>query len=465
MSERPERKEIIKKHSAAIHIQNNITLLQRRAWNVLLYHAYDELPHHERHHVSTQALIDQLEFGSKNEAYLREALEALVGCQVKWNVLDKDGEWEWGVTTLLAEAKIKGGVCTYAYGPTLRERLYSPTMYAKIDLSIQNQFGSKHAQALWEICVDYLHEARGAGETPFIPLAKYRELMGIHDSQYPRFKEFNRRVIKEPVEEINEVTDFYVEVAFKRESRKVSAVKFKIRREIAPPGHDERQESLFPDLKDMPEAVRILKDAGLGKDDAWKIFQQGWDYVNEDKRPGNLGNDAEKAFNRYIREKVHLLKARKKDGKLTSVTGFLIKAIRENYFNPAFAEEQAAATAERKHQAHLKQEKKCEELTQQLSQLETERIKVRHKTCLEIFKSEKKLFDEASTYVLKYKQQVIRFTYEESLTPWSNYCEGFYFYREADDWLESKQPEAFENIRKQFDPQIEALKKQLADKG
>jgi hypothetical protein len=41
----------------------------------------------------------------------------------------------------------------------------------------------------------------------------------------------------------------------------------------------------------MPEAVRILKDAGLGKDDAWKIFQQGWDYVNEDKRPGNLGDD------------------------------------------------------------------------------------------------------------------------------------------------------------------------------
>jgi hypothetical protein len=32
------RKEVIK-HSAAVQIQNNITLLQRRAWNVLLANA------------------------------------------------------------------------------------------------------------------------------------------------------------------------------------------------------------------------------------------------------------------------------------------------------------------------------------------------------------------------------------------------------------------------------------------
>ena len=38
-----DKTEVIK-HSAAIQIQNNITLLQRRAWNVLLANAYDELP-------------------------------------------------------------------------------------------------------------------------------------------------------------------------------------------------------------------------------------------------------------------------------------------------------------------------------------------------------------------------------------------------------------------------------------
>jgi hypothetical protein len=36
------KKEVIKA-SAAVQVQNKMTLLQRRAWNILLAHAYDEL--------------------------------------------------------------------------------------------------------------------------------------------------------------------------------------------------------------------------------------------------------------------------------------------------------------------------------------------------------------------------------------------------------------------------------------
>jgi hypothetical protein len=51
------RKEVIK-HSAAVQIQNNITLLQRRAWNVLLANAYDELPTEEEHRIAVRELVD-----------------------------------------------------------------------------------------------------------------------------------------------------------------------------------------------------------------------------------------------------------------------------------------------------------------------------------------------------------------------------------------------------------------------
>ena len=66
-----EKKEVIK-HSAAIQIQNNITLLQRRAWNVLLANAYDELPTAEEHCIDVQDLMQALEFYSKNDKYLKE---------------------------------------------------------------------------------------------------------------------------------------------------------------------------------------------------------------------------------------------------------------------------------------------------------------------------------------------------------------------------------------------------------
>ena len=45
--EEPKRDVI--KSSAAIHIHNNITLLQRRVWNVLLFNAYNELEKKEEH--------------------------------------------------------------------------------------------------------------------------------------------------------------------------------------------------------------------------------------------------------------------------------------------------------------------------------------------------------------------------------------------------------------------------------
>jgi len=47
---RPKKKEEneVIKASAAIQIEGKITLLQRRAWNVLLARAYDELPAKDR---------------------------------------------------------------------------------------------------------------------------------------------------------------------------------------------------------------------------------------------------------------------------------------------------------------------------------------------------------------------------------------------------------------------------------
>lgn len=243
------KKEVIK-HSGAIHIQGKTTHLQRRAWNVLLANAYDELPTQEVHSASITEVMEKLEFDSNNRNYMKKTLEELQGCQVKWNILGKDGsEEEWGVTSLLAEAKISKGVCSYAYGPTLRERLYNPKMYAKINLRLQNQFKGKYGLILWEICVDYLDESRGYGETPYIPLETLKNLMGIDEDEYSDFKRLNRDVIRKAVAEINKLTAFHVDVEYQRRGRRVVAVKFKIQQLKQIPQQDRKQEELFPELK------------------------------------------------------------------------------------------------------------------------------------------------------------------------------------------------------------------------
>jgi hypothetical protein len=321
------RTEVIKA-SAAIHIQNNITLLQRRAWTFLLAHAYDDLPTKERHRIRVSDLMQGLSYESRNIAHIKQALRDLASSTVEWNVLDKDQEEEWGVTTLLAEATIKADVCTYAYGPTLRERLHNPRMYARISLSLQNTFDSKHALALWELCLDYLDEAKNYGESPRIPLETYRHLMGVEPGQYQQFKKLNEWVIKPSVAELNSKTDFHVTVDYTRERRKIVAVKFRMRRVLKITQPVPTQPGLFPE-SDVPSLVQALQEAGLSEHDAAQIWEEQFAYVDDDKRPQGID------FTTYVHEKIHLLR-KQPPGKVKNTTGFLIQAIRQNWANPDF---------------------------------------------------------------------------------------------------------------------------------
>ena len=72
--------EVIKA-SPAIQIQSKISLLQRRAWNVLLANAYNELPTADIHRVSVVELSAKLGYNSNDLDYLKETLETLGSCQ------------------------------------------------------------------------------------------------------------------------------------------------------------------------------------------------------------------------------------------------------------------------------------------------------------------------------------------------------------------------------------------------
>ena len=111
--------EVIKA-SPAIQIQGKMTHLQRRAWNVLLANAYNELPDKDIHSVGVAELASKLGYESNDLDYLKETLEALGACQVKWNLLNKDKKEKWGFANLLASADIENGICTYSFAAHLR---------------------------------------------------------------------------------------------------------------------------------------------------------------------------------------------------------------------------------------------------------------------------------------------------------------------------------------------------------
>ena len=366
--------EVIKA-SPAIQIQSKISLLQRRVWNILLANAYNELPDKDIHTVSVSELAAKLGFDSGNHNYLKEVLESLGDCKVEWNLLNKDNKQEWGFAVLLASADIKDGICTYGFAPHLRLKLYNPRIYTRLNLSLQNCFKSQYALVLWEICFDYYDTKREQGETPFIPLDVFRELMGVESDEYVLFKAFNRKVIKIAIEEINTLTEYHVEVEYKRIGRKIAELKFYIAKVKQVP----IQESLFPDIENLPAVANELVQSGIQRNAALEIADREWDYVNPEKlpEPGTYPD-----FNEYIAEKIEMSLTA---ASVKNRSGYIIEAIRENYQNE---------TVQKERERRAEQTRKNE-----LDNLETEFNAKRNHIVREAVRAKPELIEQAVTCI------------------------------------------------------------------
>lgn len=268
-------RESVRKHVAAIHVGGKLSLLQRKLSNCLLLNAYDDLLRRPSHRIDAQTLSTMAGYDSNDQKTLREALKALAETTAEWDMLDDDGERQWGVSSLISYATLKAGICEYAYAPPLAEKLHDPAVFAIINMKVQRNFTSGHALALYENCYRFVR----VGSTGWWDIETFRRLMGLHDvAYYDVFSRLNAKVIKPAVAEVNKVSDIRITAETRRQSRAISHVRFLIQRN--------RQETLF-DLGD-DEGVRKspvferLASNGISERLArqW-ISEHGEDYVSE----------------------------------------------------------------------------------------------------------------------------------------------------------------------------------------
>lgn len=220
-------RRVINKHVAAIHSSNKLSLLERRASNVLLFHALPALRGSLSHKIRFAELKRLLGFNSRNHLQLKRAIIRLTEVTVRWNLcgdkIDGVGD-EWFSASFLASVHHKGGDVFYEYSGLVQSLLVTPGAYGKISLSVQSRFRSGYALALYENCSRY----RGLGHTRAFSVGLFRELMGVERGTYSRFSELDRRVLRPAVDEINSKADINVRPAVVRVGRRVVAIKFSV---------------------------------------------------------------------------------------------------------------------------------------------------------------------------------------------------------------------------------------------
>ncbi|MAZ22591.1 replication initiation protein [Roseovarius sp.] len=219
------RRAAVKKHVAAIHVSGKLTLLQRKLSNVLLLNAYDTLTSQTSHQIDARTLCMMIGYNSNDFETLKQSLRGLAETVAEWDMLDADGKQEWGVSSLLSYAKLKGGVCEYAYSSALAEKLHDPKVFALINLNIQQRFTSGHALALYENCYRFVR----TGSSGWWSLDLFRRLMGLDGSAYyESYKHLNAKVIKPAVAEVNKTSNIVIVPETRKRGRVVTEIRFKI---------------------------------------------------------------------------------------------------------------------------------------------------------------------------------------------------------------------------------------------
>lgn len=227
----------LKKHVGLIHSTNRLTLLERKIANALLYNAYEYLPTQSEHKIHIPSLCALIGYNSKDYKTIKQSLISLISTVLEWNLIDKDKDEEsgegggvWMASSMLADAKIDGPMCTYSYSNRMRELCHYPEIYGRLNMSVLSMFKSTYGLALYENCIRY----QNITQTPWFDLPTYRKLMGVEDGKYGVFRDLNKRVVKPSVKEVNEHSPIRVESELRKHGRSVLAIRFLIKKRTAP---------------------------------------------------------------------------------------------------------------------------------------------------------------------------------------------------------------------------------------
>lgn len=219
----------LKKPVSTIEVANDLSLVQRMAYAVILKHYYKSKPNDAGlRSIDVKELCEAMGYEKKDFFYLDEQIEKLQTSTIKW-LGDKAGEFVR--VTFFSYTAMRDGVLYYRYDPFLERHIQDKqSIYNLLDTGAMRLLEKKHAIALYEIVAGYRPNNKTGFHygTPAYGVDELREMLTGGGDKYELFKDFSKCVLKPAIKEINDKTDIRVEAHYKRTGRNVSSIKFSV---------------------------------------------------------------------------------------------------------------------------------------------------------------------------------------------------------------------------------------------
>lgn len=234
-----EEPTVVRKANPAIAIRpttGKLTIVSRRIYNLLLYHAQQQGIACEEYSVPLSYVVGQIS-SSENNASIKARLREMASTTIEWNSnptgLPEDQEWN--IASLLA-AKITPArqgrpiTLTWSYAPGVRRQLVEPKQYTRLLLQISTQLSLYSAAVLLEIGFQYL---TSPGQLTMRESVDWwaAVLKGQPLKKPVDYRFFKRDTLLPGLREVNESqSEFELEMLEHRVGRKVLALQFRVHR-------------------------------------------------------------------------------------------------------------------------------------------------------------------------------------------------------------------------------------------
>ncbi|EER62349.1 initiator RepB protein [Acidovorax delafieldii 2AN] len=271
-------------------VEGNLSLLSRKVFNVMMYHAQEMKVPGLNSPINTPAskkyfwiplsdLARDAAYDSKDVQYLKKQLEEMQNIKL---LMENERQWTSerlvSSVTLVNPAglnKHSGQVWFgFAFPPEVHEQVMAPSTYTRLSIVYQSSLKSGSALALYEICRRY---ATNPSKVTFIQTYEhwYGVITGnsISDSTPPVYKYFKRDTIKPAIAEINALTDISIELIEHKNGRRVEKLQFRVEQT-----KQAQLEFPAPPIIDMELMGKVMK-FGFSQADASDLVAQHSDDI------------------------------------------------------------------------------------------------------------------------------------------------------------------------------------------
>jgi hypothetical protein len=232
----PNEDQSVAKANEAIAIRpkrGKLTLLSRRIYNVLLFHAQQQGVDKPRYSILLSELIDDARFNSKNTELLKSHIRDMQSTTIEWHTSGV-GRQKWTSTQLVGTVEIdepgRGAPCTitWSFPEAIRDKLVLPTVYTRILLEVSSQMRSYAAAVLYELGARYLTSpGRLTMREDVVWWGSV--LTGRSDITSVDYRILHRDTIKKALAELDALSqDFRMEVVEHKRGRKVEELQFRV---------------------------------------------------------------------------------------------------------------------------------------------------------------------------------------------------------------------------------------------